>query len=385
MKLAIVHKRFDRVGGAERECYELSRQLAARGHDVHIVAGECRTAVPDGIHMHRVPLVRAGQTGKLLSFAARAPRVWRAIGADVVIGFGRTVGPDIFRASECHREYLDRLAVERGVFERLRQRSSVYERAILAVEARQYSRGGQRIVLAVSELMRKDLLKNYPAARPESIEVLHCGVDVERFHPGRGAEEGAGLRRELGIALEQPLVLFVGGGFRRKGVDTLIEIWRREPPAGAALVVVGGDPHLEAHARAARSMRGPVIFTGPRTDTERFYAAADLFTLPSLYEGCPVSILEALASGLPVVTSRATGAPELLSGPLAELLVDDPRDGDGLADRMRLGLDPARRRELAEAARAAGVGASLSALVDKLEAWCHKIAAERGTIAAVSQ
>jgi UDP-glucose:(heptosyl)LPS alpha-1,3-glucosyltransferase len=132
-------------------------------------------------------------------------------------------------------------------------------------------------------------------------------------------------------------------------------------------------------------MRGPVIFTGPRTDTERFYAAADLFTLPSLYEGCPVSILEALASGLPVVTSRATGAPELLSGPLAELLVDDPRDGDGLADRMRLGLDPARRRELAEAARAAGVGASLSALVDKLEAWCHKIAAERGTIAAVSQ
>ena len=383
MKLAIVHKRFDRVGGAERECYELSRQLAARGHEVHMVVGECRTAVPEGIRLHRVPLVRAGQIGKLLSFAARAPRVWRAIGADVVIGFGRTVGPDIFRASECHYEYLERLAMQSGFFERVRQRLSLYERAILAVEARQYSRGSQRIVLAVSELMRKDLLKTYPAARTESIEVLHCGVDVERFHPGRRAEEGAGLRRELGISLEQPLVLFVGGGFRRKGVDSLIDIWRREPPAGAALVVVGGDPHLEAHMRAARSLPGPVIFTGPRTDTERFYAAADLFTLPSLYEGCPVSILEALASGVPVVTSRATGAPEILSGPLAELLVDDPRDAAALAERMRVGLDPARRRELAEAARAAGIGASLTGLVDRLEAWCRKIAVEKGKTAAV--
>jgi UDP-glucose:(heptosyl)LPS alpha-1,3-glucosyltransferase len=132
-------------------------------------------------------------------------------------------------------------------------------------------------------------------------------------------------------------------------------------------------------------MRGPVIFTGPRMDIERFYAAADLFTLPSLYEGCPVSILEALASGVPVVTSRATGAPEILSGPLGDLLVDDPLDGEGLAARMRLGLDPGRRRELAAAARDAGVGASLTALVDRLEAWCRKIAAEKGKTASASQ
>jgi UDP-glucose:(heptosyl)LPS alpha-1,3-glucosyltransferase len=132
-------------------------------------------------------------------------------------------------------------------------------------------------------------------------------------------------------------------------------------------------------------MRGPVIFTGPRTDAERFYAAADLFTLPSLYEGCPVSILEALASGVPVVTSRATGAPEILSGPLAELLVDDPRDGEGLAARMRLGLDPDRRRELAAAARSAGIDASLTALVDRLELWCSKVAAEKGKTASASQ
>jgi UDP-glucose:(heptosyl)LPS alpha-1,3-glucosyltransferase len=178
--------------------------------------------------------------------------------------------------------------------------------------------------------------------------------------------------------LEKPLVLFVGSGFRRKGVDTLFEIWRREPPASAALLVVGNDQQLAARARAAGALRGPVIVTGPRRDIERFYAAADLFTLPSLYEGCPVSILEALASGVPVVTSRATGAPELFTGKLAELLVDDPRDAEAIAARIRLGLDPARRAGFGAAARAAGEAASLSGVVDRLESWCRRIAAEKG-------
>jgi UDP-glucose:(heptosyl)LPS alpha-1,3-glucosyltransferase len=378
MRLALVHKRYDSLGGAEWECYELSRQLAARGHEIHLVVGECRVPVPDGIRLHTVPVIRAGQLAKLLSFATMAPRVWRRIDADVVIGFGRTISQDILRASGgAHFQYLERTAAERGGIERLRQRLSPYQRAILAIERRQYAGGRHQTVLAVSELSRQEILAAYPTVRPQDMAVLHYGVDVERFHPDHRTREGAGLRRELGLKLEQPLVLFVGTGFRRKGVDTLLDIWRREPPAGAALVVVGNDQHLAAHMRAARALGGPVIFTGPRRDVERFYAAADLFTLPSLYEGCPVSVLEALASGVPVVTSRLTGAPELLTGVLAELLVDDPRDADAVAARLQLGLDPAFRPAFAAAARAAGCAASLTIAVDRFEAWCRRIAAEK--------
>jgi glycosyltransferase involved in cell wall biosynthesis len=100
--------------------------------------------------------------------------------------------------------------------------------------------------------------------------------------------------------------------------------------------------------------------------------------LPSLYEGCPVSILEALASGLPVVTSRATGAPELLGGALVELLVDDPRDADAVAARLRTALDPDRRPTLTAAARAAGCANGLAIAVDRLESWCRVIAERRG-------
>jgi UDP-glucose:(heptosyl)LPS alpha-1,3-glucosyltransferase len=379
VKIALVHKRYDRLGGAEWDCYELSQQLAARGHDVHLVVGECRAPVPAGMTLHRVPVLRVGQLGKLASFALMAPRIWRTIGADVVIGFGRTVGQDLMRASGgVHKRYLERVAAEEGGLTALRQRLSPYHRVMLAIERRQYAPGGSGKVLAVSELSRQEILDSYPTMPPGDVAVLHSGVDVERFHPARRSSDGPVVRAELGLEPDQPVVLLVGTGFRRKGVDTLLEIWRREPPPGAALVVVGNDQHLGARTRAARELPGPVVFTGPRRDVERLYAAADLFALPSLHEGCPVAILEALASGLPVVTSRATGAPELLTGPLADLLVDDPRDGAAVADRIRLGLDRTRRATLVAAARAAGCANGLGVAVDRLEAWCRHVVAARG-------
>lgn len=378
MKIALVHKRYDRLGGAEWDCHELSHQLAARGHDVHLVVGECRVEPPPTMTVHRVPVLRASKVAKLASFAVYAPRVWKRIGADVVIGFGRTVGWDLFRASGgVHKRYLERVARERGRLKDLRQRLSPYHRLMLAIERRQYAADGHGMVLAVSDLSRQEILDTYPTMPPARVAVLHYGVDVERFHPARRAAEGAAVRAELGLPPSQPVVLLVGTGFRRKGVDTLLEIWRREPPAGAALVVVGNDQYLAQRQRTAREMPGPVVFTGPRRDVERYYAAADLFALPSLHEGCPVAILEALASGLPVVTSRATGAPEILIGPLADLLVDDPRDAAAVATRLRAGLDPARRPALVAAARAAGCANALDVAVDRLEAWCRWAATDR--------
>ncbi len=380
MRLALVHKRYDRIGGAEWDCYELSRQLSARGHDVHVVAGECRVPVPDGITLHRVPVVRAGQLAKLLSFTLGAPRVWRTVDADVVIGFGRTIGHDLFRASGgCHLGYVARVAAERGAAYALRQRLSPYQQALLAIERRQYARGGYRKILAVSAISRDEILTLYPSVPADDVAVLHYGVDATRFHPDNRGRHGAEVRRELGIPLEQPVVLLVGSGFRRKGVDTLLEIWRREPPRGAALVVVGNDQHLAARRREAAAIAGRVIFTGPRGDVERMYGAADLFTLPSLHEGCPVAILEALASGLPVVTSRATGAPELLTGPLDDLVVDDPRDDVAVAAAIARGLDPGQRATLSAAARAAALTTSLEQAVARVEGWCRVVAAEKGS------
>lgn len=378
MRIALVHKRYDRLGGAEWDCYELSRQLAARGHEVHVVVAESRVPVPEGVTLHRVPTLRLGKVAKRLSFSLAAPRVLRRVGAEVVVGFSRLAGADVFRISGgCHLRYLARKAAEGGRSEVWRQRLSPYEHLMLRLERELFAQPGPRLFLAVSELSRAEILASYPNVRADEVAVLHYGVDTEAFHPRHRATRGAELRAELGLAPDQPVVLFVGSGFQRKGVDTLLEIWEREPPAGAALLVVGKDQGLAAYRRRASGLAGPVILTGARNDVERFHAAADLFALPSLYEGCPVSILEALASGVPVVTSRATGAPELLRGPLDELLVDDPRDARAVAERLRLGLEPARRAELQAAARRAGTAVGLSETVDRLERILRDAAAAR--------
>lgn len=374
-----MHKRYDRLGGAEGDCYELSHRLAARGHDVRVVAGECRVALPPGVRLHRVPVVRAGQIAKLLSFAAFAPRVWRRLDADAVIGFGRTIGHDLFRASGgCHRRYVERLAADEGGLAGAVRRWRPYQRALLAIERRQYAPGGYRKILTVSERTRAEILDTYPRVPAADVVVVRYGVDVTRFHPSRREREGVTVRRELGVPLEQPIVLCIGTGFRRKGVDHLLSIWERQPPAGAALVVAGNDQHLGAYRRRAREARGLVVFTGPRADVERLYAAADLFTLPSMFDAFGMVVLEALASGLPVVASRDIGAAEVLTGRLAELIVADPADESALAARLALGLDASRRGEYAAAARAAGEAASIERSVDAMERWCETIAAERG-------
>jgi len=377
MRIALVHKRYDRLGGAEADCWELSHRLAARGHEVHVVTGDCRVPVPEAVRLHRVPVVRAGQLAKLLSFAALAPRVWRTLDADAVIGFGRTVGHDLFRASGgCHRRYVERLAATGGLAGHVR-RWRPYQLALLALERRQYTPGAYREILTVSARTRDEILATYPQVPPGDVVVVRYGVDVTRFHPGRREREGAAVRRELAIAPEQPVVLCVGTGFRRKGVDQLLAIWEREPPCGAALVVAGDDRQLASYRRRAAAARGQVVFTGPRADVERLYAAADLFTLPSMFDAFGMVVLEALASGLPVVAPRDIGAAEVLTGALAELVIDDPRDAGALAARLRLGLEPGRRGALAAAARAVAEEASLERSVDAIERWCGVVAAER--------
>ena len=375
MRLALVHKRFDRLGGAEWDCYETTKRLAARGHEVHLVVGQCRIPTPAGVTVHRVPVVRVGQLAKLLSFAAVAPRVWRRLGADVVIGFGRTIGQDIMRASGgCHRRYLEELASDRGAWESWRQRMSPYECAMLAIERRQYRPGASQKILTVSSLARDELLSTYPGLSPAVVEVLPYGVDTDRFRSIDREQARADVRHELGLAADVPIVITVGTGFRRKGIGLLLDLWRRNPPRGAALVVVGNDQRLAAWRRAARGANGRVLFTGPRRDVERLYAAADVFVLASIQDAFGMVVLEALASGLPVVTSRMVGAAEVLEGPLADLVVDDPRDGPSVHAALERALDPKARGRMADVARRAAASRSIEAAVDDLVRCCESVA-----------
>ncbi len=371
MRIVLVHKRYDLSGGAEWDVRELSRRLAARGHEVYVLTGEAKIAPPPGVTIRRVPVVRAGKVAKLVTFALYAPRFWRALEPDVTIGFGNTVGEHLYRCSGgLHSVYLGLVAGCGTALRRMRNRLSPAQWVTLAIERAKFKGQGHRRVLAVSELTRAEILQTYPFWA-DRVEVVHYGVDRTRFRPGNRAALGAGTREELGLRSDDPVVLFVGSGFRRKGVDVLLEVWRKGAPRGAALVIAGADARLSWLAGLARRGKfGKVVFTGAVPWVERLYATADLFVLPSLWEGCPVVMLEALASGVPVVVPARTGAPELLAGALRELLLEDQRDPGEVRAKIETGLDPARRARLCREAEEVAGTLDIERATDAVERWC---------------
>jgi glycosyltransferase involved in cell wall biosynthesis len=207
-------------------------------------------------------------------------------------------------------------------------------------------------VIAVSEAARDFLIatKGYP---PDRVVVVPNGRDLSVYRPGEGRDS---VRRALALDPAAPVVGVVGRLETQKGHTYLLEAWpqvRREFPGARLLVVGDGALRAELEARAlGADLRGSVTFTGFRADVPRVLAALDVLVLPSLYEGMPLTAIEASAMGLPVVATAVDGTPEVVRDGETGRLVPPARP-TALADALRALLaDPARARAMGRAGRA---------------------------------
>ena len=210
-------------------------------------------------------------------------------------------------------------------------------------------------VIVPSEATRRDLIDLY-GAPPHKVRLIYPGVE-ERFHPAGDAAEAAALRARYHLPAA-PLVLTVGTLQPRKNHLRLVQAFAQVADR-ATLVIAGGQGwgYEAVHETVRRlGLESRVIFTGfvDDADLPALYRMATVFVYPALYEGFGLPVLEAMACGVPVVTSRVSALPEV-SGPDAALLVD-PHDVDGIAAALRRLLDEAdlrqtlRERGLARAA-----------------------------------
>jgi len=263
-----------------------------------------------------------------------APRVVARQRFDVVVGFGRTLRQDVLRVGGgTHRSYLAAMEAA-GLRRRWR---GPYHRAVLWLERRAYA--ASRHVLTVSRVAREEIARDYDV-RPERISVVYNGVDLERFHPRNRVTLGPAARDALGVPRDAPVCVGIGSGFRRKGFDLLLRLWREAPPPGMTLVLVGGDERLARWRREAAALDGRAVVTGPRDDVEAMLAAADVACVPSRQEAFGNVVLEACAAGVPVVTTRRAGAAELLGAPLDALVVDDAENVGAVAAALARALGP---------------------------------------------
>jgi UDP-glucose:(heptosyl)LPS alpha-1,3-glucosyltransferase len=369
MKIALVHKRLDLNGGTEKDLFCTAAGLLDRGHQVHLFCSEYAVTPPKKAIAHRVPILPLGRTARLWSFEWFGRRAVDRASCEVVVGFGRLVRQHVLRVGGgTHLGFLERMEQAGGWRRRFWQEHSFYHRSLLEIEKRQYAPGNWVRILTVSERAKADIVAHYPVPA-EKIAVLYNGVDLQRFHPRLRGEWRARIRKRWGIPGDSPLVLFVGSGFRRKGLDRLISLWNSPRLDGVYLLVVGGDAGIERYqARAAAQAPGRIVFAGRQGAVENYYAAADLVALPSLQEAFGNVVLEALATGLPVLVSREVGAAEILRGALARGVVDPDHGADEIETTLLSLLEESRSRCLTEQARRVAEEYSWATHFCKLEA-----------------
>ena len=148
MKIALVHKRLDLAGGTERDFYRTAEGLRDRGHEIHLFCAEFAVAPPAGVEGHTIPTLALGRTARMLSFAYFAPdRVGRH-GCDLLMSFGRLARQDVLRSGGgSHRMFLKKMAAGEGALRRVWHRVSVYHRALLALETRQFRPAGSKKII----------------------------------------------------------------------------------------------------------------------------------------------------------------------------------------------------------------------------------------------
>jgi UDP-glucose:(heptosyl)LPS alpha-1,3-glucosyltransferase len=215
-------------------------------------------------------------------------------------------------------------------------------------------------------MVRAEIAARFATA-PGKLELIRNAVDAEHFNPLARAQNRDAVRQQLAIPRESNVFLHVGSGFERKGVAAFLEALARVPgkPWG---IVAGRDKHLERYVARAKSLglTERVRFAGSVSDVRSYHAAADSFVLASLYDPFPNAALEALASGLPVVTTRKCGVAELIAEGESGF-VRDALDVTGIAEAMAR-LEPPVAKRMGEAARAAVDALTPAAMAAQYEA-----------------
>lgn len=351
MKIAIIRQKYVSYGGAEGFSTEHVLQLAQAGHEVHIFANRWTSPEIPNIYFHKVPVIRLNSYLRYLSFAWMAEKLVRREKFDIIQSHERTWHQDIYRAGDgCHKEWLEQRGKYISPVKRWWLGISPFHQLVLKIEKSIFTRGRYKKIIAISEMVKENIRKHYHVPA-EDIAVIYNGVRLEKFHPKNKIQHYQKLREKLNITAGTLLLLYVGSGFERKGLKFLAQAMDHLKSDNWRLLVIGKGDWERYRNYASEKSRAKMIYLEPVKDIEAYYSAADVFVLPSLYEPFGNAFLEALATGLPVITSRYSGASNIIRHGHDGLIVENPGDPAEIARNIDCLFDPALRERMGREAR----------------------------------
>ena len=374
MNIGLVIEHFDPDrGGAEHWTFQHAQKLVARGHEVHVITesmGEAVSGLPVTAHL-------LGKQSSRLTRAMAAEQALKQLPLDVIHDIGLGWHSDILQSEDGSRfsqwEHMLRAlpALSRPLKKGLIKVLPRYKEFRQLV-ASQFS-DPDRLIIAVANMCAQDY-EQYHNVSPDRIRVIYHGTDLQRFSPANRALHRQKVRDAFRIADEEVVFLFVGNDFVRKGLKTAERAVRRMAKAGEPVrLFVCGQRRLRDRLPKGNDKQDTVLYTGRVADAAPYYAAADAFVLPTYYDPCSLSVGEAAASGLPVVTTRSNGASELITARQEGFIQENAADDRELESLLTPLLDERLRTKMGMAARQLAELYPLDANCDAIEALYHEV------------
>ncbi len=365
----IVHRLSSHRGGAEGWTCQWIGWLRQRGHRVHLVSS---VAAPN-----EVSSLLSGQTlypiRDRFDFAAAVAQRFDRNQVDLVHDMGVGYACDLFHPHSGSQMAMDHareanLGVAGKIAFRLRQRLGSRQRKLQALAERQYQQPGTRF-LAVSKKVANDLIELHHVS-PDRVDTVYNGVDTQRLNPIRCQPLRRAAREGLKATPQEMVLLTISHNHRLKGVPLLIKLAGQTSLSNLHVVIVGGHRQRPGYRRLGNNR---ITWTGPVDEVLPYYAAADLFVLPTLYDACSLTVFEAMACGVPVITTRQNGASDRVTEGHSGYVIESPDDLPTLTRHVETMRCERRRLEMGHHARAAATNNTSEDNFLAIESIYHKL------------
>jgi len=243
----------------------------------------------------------------------------------------------------------------------LKQKLNPLHPVLLRLEETHFRKRAYQKLIATTEQVRADLKRFYDVPE-QDVCLISNGFSPSEFNPVWRAEMRDIVRQQLELLPEHFVLLFAANELERKGYGTVLDALRRLNDPRLRLLVVGRPPVKEVRRQAAKfGVLTQVIACGSTNEIAKFHAAADVFVLPTQYEAFSLAILEALGSGIPVITTDVPGSRDAIQAEVNGLLLDDPTSGAELVEAIN---------HLMQGETCARISASAPATVTSFQ-WPH--------------
>jgi UDP-glucose:(heptosyl)LPS alpha-1,3-glucosyltransferase len=368
-RIALAIEEFSRFkGGAESYASSLASSLVLRGWEVHLFGRSWDGGPPEAtFHRIGIPTFLPSWV-EMIFFALRHRRMVKGQDFNVVLGFGNTIYMNVYQS----HGGVHRFSTSRKVFSVQNSLLRLVKRMLIAlspkdkirqwIESAPFRIEPRPKIIAISEMVRDDIASFYGIDKKE-IELIYNGIDTERYHIGLRDRLRLPMRERLGIKEGEIAFLFISYELRKKGIGPLIEAavqLKKSDHRGFKLVVVGQSPTRSLITSIARlGLEETAIFIGPTKSPEDYYASCDVMVLPTFYDACSLAVIEAMACGLPAITTTANGAAGIITHGVNGYRISHPPDSAEIAEAMKACFSPELLKRMSKEASLTGQHYSL--------------------------